>query len=141
MPECPRTPEFVNAPTTGGWTPELAGHAETCPACRDAALTARMLRRLADTNQAFDGPPPSAGTILLKARLAGRLQQANEQERRALAPLRAITAAAVALGVLLLAAHGIGQARGAVTPWSLALPPLLLLGGVMLTLRAWADQR
>ncbi len=136
--DCPRTTEVEKTEAASGFAPELAAHVAGCDECRDAALVAHALKRLADTPAGLEANPPTAGAIYVRSRLLNRLVRDREAYERAAWPLRAAAAAVVGLAATGLTV--LTRAAGATTApdaflWVVAATPGLLVVSALLAVR------
>jgi hypothetical protein len=100
MTECMRESEVLGMIEAGRqieqWNPELRGHFENCPSCKEVAEVATALRESYDS-AAVNAHVPTAGSVWWRAELRSRREAVRAAER----PLNVAhaVAAAATLGV------------------------------------------
>jgi len=92
---CENEPAILEAVRLGRWSEDLQAHLASCPACSDAALAAKFLASIQDTDLAA-ARVPASGWMWWRAQLQAK-QAAAE---RAVQPIRFVEQASLACAAL-----------------------------------------
>jgi hypothetical protein len=95
---CDKEAQVVEAARTGSWDAELRLHADTCPACSEVALAARVLNEMHAADLA-EARIPDAGLMWWKAQLLAK-REAAERASQPINFVERFAYAWVAVGVI-----------------------------------------